>query len=153
MSVDVFLWGPILKILLAALSVVFPRAHSGPRGSTLFWLRLVFYIVGVDHGPSASHHGQLVNTTRPRRVYHADANYAHTLRLQAYSHPRTLRLSLIEKNASVMAAERGEVGDANTMRLGDFDKPATVSACPINWCLLRLCLPSGRGIKGVEGHP
>ena len=45
-----------------------------PRRSWLFWSRLVFYLVGVGHGSSASHHGQLSNTTRPRRVYHADAN-------------------------------------------------------------------------------
>ena len=38
-----------------------------PRRGWLFWLRLVFYLVGVGHGSSASHHGQLVNTTRPRR--------------------------------------------------------------------------------------
>ena len=36
-----------------------------PRRSWLFCLRLAFYLVGVGHGPSTSHHDQLANTTRP----------------------------------------------------------------------------------------
>ena len=45
-SVNVFLWEPLLALLLS----VFPRARRVPRGSKPLWLRLVFYLelVGVD---------------------------------------------------------------------------------------------------------
>ena len=59
-----------ISISIANCSVVFPRAHRVPRGSNIVWLRVVFYLAGVAHGSSTSHHDQLANTTRPRRVCH-----------------------------------------------------------------------------------
>ena len=72
-SVNVFLWGPYQNMRCCLRSLEPEERRAGqtdavafgiiPHRSWLFWLRSVFHLAGVDHSPSASHHGQLANRT------------------------------------------------------------------------------------------